>query len=162
MLTPRLSKSHVGEWGFFVSAPSQLLRREQTRAAEAAATTTVNIYSPGWITLHYNNIPCVPACHYIRKRWGGERISERWGEEGGLEDELCSSSDKRWAEETAGGSPAIGLTVDGVRSSGCNFSLQCVGGMTVWELLAHVEESCECRNNIWLNGCIEGMGINCI
>lgn len=55
-LSPWLSKSTWENLFFFIS--SNQFRRQQTRPA-AAATTADSIYSPGWITLHYNNIPCV-------------------------------------------------------------------------------------------------------
>lgn len=149
-----LSKTHVGE--AVSSVPSRLLRRERNRPAAAITTITVNIYSPGWITLHYNNIPFVPLHREdMRKKKGS---SVRWGR--WTVKHVLAATD---VEESAGGSP---MTVPCVwmqfrlmdsDSCGYNFSLESVGVMTVWQLLAHVRESSACCIII-LNGCIEGMG----
>lgn len=108
---------------FFVSAPSQLLgiRPEWQRQQPPPLSIFTVPAESLCITITF------PACLHASTsgRDGKGGVSGRWGEEGGLEDEICPSSDR------AGGSPVTRLCVDGVGSSGCNFSLQCVGGMTV-------------------------------
>lgn len=155
-LSPWLSKSMWENLFFFIS--SNQFRRQQTRPDQQQQPPLLTVFTVLDESLCI--IITFPAFFYIKKK----SKSERRGEE------------ERWRVKY------VPATLDVVQrnlllalpwrdcvcvcarrySSGwliqwVEFQFEFVGVVTVWELSAHVEESCGCRN-ISVNGCSEGMG----